>query len=280
MRTQAVCTGLVPSCCPSMGGELQWENPIQMGIVPILLTAGRVLLPVAIGAGAVIGGGLFLEDELGIQPADIPAAAILAGASAAGFSLAGVLPESVAPIATIAGIGAGVASLLILFSGREAEAAIETPPATVPKEEEVPPLSFDELRRLVTTSTDTLQEGLGGGARSALQAQSFRFGVRNNTDNTDQEQTLSFFAAMEVSDDINGRELVFATPEGSRVLVTVAPGQSKEIILSMPSLESLTNRVPFFFDDYVARMRLYRARDDKSSFRSGDEFRFTFGPIG
>lgn len=106
---------------PPMLGNGNSLGGYQLGIVwvPLLATAGRFLIPLAVGTGAYFA--FTGEDEkgdkttLGISNRKIAYSALAGGIGAAAFLGSSILPENVRPIGTVVGAIGTAAAIAILF---------------------------------------------------------------------------------------------------------------------------------------------------------------------
>lgn len=238
--------------------KLPAEFRPQMGIAPVILTAGRVLLPWLVAGGAIYVGGRLLKDELGIQTSHIPQAAITGGLGAAGFVSAGIIPDEWKPLAYIVGIVGSAASIYFLFT--PAPVAPPTPPApgilprTVAPGMEVPREARGLLAENLEVALDPLQETTGGTTRSTFTQQQYAFSIRNN-----YSRNVQIFAGLAIYDA--GQNLTFSSPPlpteiGRKLLPIPAGGAISEVLVAPRIFTWLPQTVS-------VEVQLFRNRDDR-----------------
>ena len=256
--------------------EPAFEVYPAIGVAPIVAGLGGFLLKLGISGGVLVGGGFLLKEFFGISSEDIVPSLLLGGAGATLFFARDFFKEdSVAqPILAIGGIGVGIASLIVLFSGT-AEAAVpekppvEIAPSVVPPEEQVPDLPPGQLSLFINAALDPAQPRTGGNTRSLFTDQEFEFSLRN-----DSNAKLSFFVGLTMV--AQGQEVVFETQRLQRKLITLGPNDSMVERLTAPSATSFI-LVP---QTLAVEVNLYRNRDDVVAFRRSDAIPIKFSFIG
>lgn len=255
--------GLVPEVYPALG------------VAPVLAGLGALVLRLAITGGVLVGTGFALSEFFGIASVDIVPSMVLGGVAATMFFSRDFFKEdSIAqPILAIGGIGAGIASMIVLFSGT-AEAVTDEPPVIVPPpivppEQQIPDLPPGQLALFINAALDPTQPRTGGNTRSLFTEQEFEFSVRNDAD-----RTLSFFVGLTVVD--SDQVEVFNTAPLQRKLITLNSGEAKVERLSMPNASQFIT-LP---QTMSVEVELYRNRDDAQNFRRSDAIPIKFSFIG
>ena len=264
---------------------LRIEGP-EMGIAPLIAIAGRLLLPVGLTIGGLIGGKFLIEEGLGISldASTVVPGVILGGLSAGAFVLSSVLPENLAPYSTLGGIALGVGSLIVFFAGSadaaEAQKAetppVPVPPPQVPPGQEVPQtsptLTPADLARLLPLTMDPAQPQTGGDTRTMVTAQKFQFSVRN-----DANRTLSFYAGISVFD--SEQNLIFQTPTLQRKIFSLSSGQVvswPDANLGMPAASKWIT-LP---ETMAVEVQLFREREEGVEFARTAPISIKFAFLG
>lgn len=220
----------------------------QLGIafVPLLVTVGRFLIPLAIGTGAYVA--ITKKDEsgdsvtFGIKNQKIAYSAIAGGIGAAAFLGGGVLPEGMRPIATVVGAIGTAAAVAILFWPDPTKPP-DTPPVKggrVPPGQELPPnIASAVLARTLQVAMPEEQSTTQGKVRTIYTPQEYEFQVTNHSG-----KPLSFFSGVKITDN-EENFLVYRTPDtdepsyGRRAYTVPADGKPHIYKVKVPKLSVL-----------------------------------------
>ena len=194
-----------------------------LGVAPILLGIGGFLLRIAVVGGILVGSGFALQEFFGISSEDILPSLILAGVGTTLFFARDFFKEaSVArPILAIAGLGLGVASAIVLFSGvAEAADKVEGPIVTRISTEEI----FSRLTGKILEPRDFTEVSRGFG-RETYDVQ---FSVSNPTDEDaevsvefETDETATFAFGFKGSEVVGRVAKVISIPAGSTLTDTI-----------------------------------------------------------
>jgi hypothetical protein len=246
-----------------------------MGIAPVLLTAGRVLLPWIVAGGAIYVGGRLLKDELGIQTSHIPQAAITGGLGAAAFVSAGLIPDEWKPVAYIAGIAGSAASIYFLFKQAPAPPPPSPAPGILPRTAapgtEIPSESAGVLAENLQVALDPLQETTGGTTRSTFTQQEYSFSIRN-----DYGRNIQVFAGLAIYDA--SQNLFFSSPPlptviGRKLLAIPAGGAISDVLVAPRIVLWLPQTV-------TVEIQLFRNRDDREPIVRSEAIPIKMNPVG
>jgi len=265
------------------------EEPDSLGFPPLIAAfATRFLLPAALSAGVVVGGGLLLKDELGINPDMIPWSAALGAAGTLAFVFSGDVGETLKPVLILAGIIGTAGSVALLFyKGGEAARLAPAPARDVPAGES--PATFND----VDIVFDVQQPQTGGTVRAASCDQEFEVSLRNVSG-----KTISFFMGLTAHWAGAQQAFIWRTPAEpgtagkidylcnwtgtfGRQLVTLAPGEGKNLRVAMPSMRSLGwwGAIP---EEYTVQIELFRSArsTDLQAFHRSGVAGFVYSVLG
>ena len=228
---------------PALRGPMAWNRSSspRLGVAPLVLVAGKALLPVAATAASIIVGGVLLKDQLDIDTSKIPPAAILGGAGAAAFYASDFMPDKWKIVGMLVGIGGVVGSLVVLFTpgrGSPSQQPPPVPPKIMPDPgTQIPNLRLGPLTESLQVILDGAQKRTGGVLRNAFLDQEFEFIVRNN-----YSRKVEAWAGLAVY--TKGGELYWKTgstfpvndPTYGRKYVEVPAGGNADQRLTMPSI--------------------------------------------
>lgn len=247
----------------------------QMGIAPVVLTVGRVLLPWVVAGGAIYVGGRLLKDELGVQTSHIPQAALTGGLGAAAFVSASMIPEDWRALAYVLGVAGSAASIYFLFTPPPAPPPPSPVPGILPRTAapgtEVPREAAGYLAGNLEVALDPLQETTGGTTRSTFTQQEYAFSVRN-----DYGRNVQVFAGLAVYD--SSQKLLFSSPPlptviGRKLLAIPAGGAISEILVAPRIFVWLPQTV-------TVEIQLFRNRDDREPVVRSEAIPIKLNPVG
>lgn len=193
-----------PQKGPMLANSASTLRP-QMGlpILPVIIGFGRFLIPVAV-AGGLYYGLTEVEKPLGIDTSRIAPAAILGGIGAAALVASSILPDPVAPVATIVGILTSAASVAVLAWPSPPKMPPGIPGGPVPPEQQLPERrgQIGDVIRIVVPAG---QESTGGQKRWTFRPQEIDFRVTNLT-----RTQRTFFAGVKITDP-DDNEVLYRT---------------------------------------------------------------------
>lgn len=260
-----------PSWRPAPFGRPMVPNRPELGVAPVVAAAGSVLARL-IWPAAIVGGGLLLTPKLApslkLDPDTLRLSLLLGGAGGAALALGPMLPESIRPLGTAAGIAGLVGSVFVLL-GSSAEAAEGEPtlpppsfePGVAPPGREVPALPAGQLRELVAVQLDPQQRRTGETVRSLFGSQEYEYVARNTG-----ARALTFFVGLRIFSS-GQQELFRSFPDlsvyGRRQIAVPAaaggrPGEAVGRLVS-PSVVSLPQAV-------TVEVEAFRAAADQEPF--------------